>query len=109
GQSATEPHDIETLWNLRAAALPSLYGIKGGAPPIALIEDVGVPVEELPGVLRRVQDVMQQYETTASFLIHAGAGQVHTRPFLDLQRPEDVGKLWSIAEQGHGLALEVNG
>src|SRR5207253_5848235 len=53
--------------------------------------------------------VMQQYETTASFLIHAGAGQVHTRPFLDLQRPDDVAKLAAIAEQVHTLALEVHG
>ncbi len=108
-QGATEPNDIDSLWDLRTAALPSLYGLKGGAPPIALIEDIGVPVEELPAFLRRVQDVMQQYETTASFLVHAGAGQVHTRPFLDLQRAEDVAKLWAIAEQVHGLALEYNG
>lgn len=108
-RNATQAEEIETLWELRSAALPSLYGLKGGAPPIALIEDIGVPVEELPSFLRRVQDVMQQYETTASFLIHAGAGQVHTRPFLDLQRAEDVAKLWSIAEQVHGLALEFNG
>ncbi len=109
GRSALEPDDIEALWNLRSAALPSLYGLKGGAPPITLIEDVGVPVEELPAFLRRVQDILQQFETTASFLIHAGAGQVHTRPFLDLQRSEDVAKLSGIAEQVHALALEMHG
>src|SRR5207245_10069958 len=48
-------------------------------------------------------------ETTASFLIHAGTGQVHTRPFLDLQRPEDTAKLWAVAEHVHKLALDLNG
>ena len=38
-----------------------------------------------------------------------GAGQVHSRPFMDLQDPEDVAKLWTIAEKVHGLALELGG
>ena len=74
--------------------------MSGGAQPIACIEDVGVPVDALHDYMRRVQDILQEHETTASFLVHAGAGQVHTRPFLDLQKPDDVSRLWSIAEEG---------
>src|SRR6202011_1342499 len=81
----------------------------GGPPPLAFIEDVGVPVEELPVYLRRVQDILQRHETTASFLVHAATGQVHTRPFLDLRRPESVSKLWAIAEEVHSLALSLGG
>jgi FAD/FMN-containing dehydrogenase/Fe-S oxidoreductase len=107
--TATEPDAIDRLWGLRATALPSLYGLRGGPQPAAFVEDVGVPVEELPTFLRKVQEVLQQFETTASFLVHAGTGQVHTRPFIDLQRPQDTAKLWALAEQIHGLALELNG
>src|SRR5207253_1103154 len=59
--------------------------------------------------LRHVQEILQKYETTASFLVHAGSGQVHTRPFLDLQNPEEQSRLWAIAEEIHGLALELGG
>jgi Fe-S oxidoreductase/FAD/FMN-containing dehydrogenase len=107
--TATEADDLENLWRLRESALPSLYGLRGGSHPVPVIEDVGVPVEELLGYLRRVQDLLQQFETTASFLVHAGTAQVHTRPFLDLDRPEDVAKLWDIADEVHGLALELGG
>lgn len=107
--TAFEPEEIEETWQLREAALPSLYGLRGGPHPVACVEDVGVPVEELATYLHRVQDILQRFETTASFLVHAGTGQVHTRPFLDLQRPEDAGKLWSLAEAVHGLALELGG
>ena len=89
--------------------MPSLYGLGGGARPVAFVEDVGVPVEELPRYIRRVQEILQQLETTASFLIHAGAGQVHTRPFLDLNRKEEVAKLSVIAEQVYSLALDLGG
>jgi len=106
---AFEPEEIDRLWRLRESALPSLYGLGGGARPVAFVEDVGVPVEEFPRDIRRVQEILQQLETTASFLIHAGAGQVHTRPFLDLNRKEEVAKLSVIAEQVYSLALDLGG
>jgi Fe-S oxidoreductase len=53
--------------------------------------------------------VLQHYETTASFLVHAGTGQVHTRPFLDLRQPDDVAKLWSIAEAVYAVTLDLGG
>lgn len=107
--TATEPEAIDRLWGLRETVLPSLYGLRGKAHPIPFIEDVGVPIEELPTYLRRVQDVLQKYEVTASFLVHAGTGQVHTRPFLDLHQPNDVSKLWALADEVHNLALDLGG
>src|SRR5439155_6312205 len=86
-----------------------LYALRGGRQPIAFIEDVGVPPEELPTYLHRVQEVLQRHETMASFLVHAGAGQVHARPFLDLGRPNDVAKLWAIADEVYDVALELGG
>jgi Fe-S oxidoreductase len=59
--------------------------------------------------LHRVQEILQRHETTASFLIHAGTAQVHTRPFLDLEQPGDVTRLWAIADEVHGLALDLGG
>jgi FAD/FMN-containing dehydrogenase/Fe-S oxidoreductase len=107
--TATEPEAMERLWSLRETVLPSLYGLRGKAHPIPFVEDVGVPVEELSTYLRRVQDVLQKYEVTASFFVHAGTGQVHTRPFLDLQQPNDVSKLWALADEIHNLALDLGG
>jgi FAD/FMN-containing dehydrogenase/Fe-S oxidoreductase len=106
---AVEPDEMERFWGLREAALPSLYGLRGGTQPLAFIEDVGVPLEALADYLHRVQEVLQEHETTASFLVHAATGQVHARPFLDLQRPEHVARLRALAEIVHGLALDLGG
>ncbi len=107
--AAGDAHQHDQLWQLREVALPSLYGLRGGTQPLPLVEDVGVPVAALPEFLRRVQEILQQHQTTASFLIHAGTGQVHTRPFLDLRQPEHVARLWDLAEQVHALAIELGG
>jgi FAD/FMN-containing dehydrogenase/Fe-S oxidoreductase len=107
--TALERGKVNQYWRLREAVLPSLYGLRGGTQPIAFIEDVGVPPEELPGYLHRVQEILKEHETTASFLVHTGAGQVHTRPFVNLENPEDVAKLGVIAEKVHTLALDLGG
>jgi FAD/FMN-containing dehydrogenase/Fe-S oxidoreductase len=99
----------QKLWRLRESALPSMFALKGGAQPVPIIEDVGVPVEALPEYLRRLQEALQEEEITASFLVHAGTGQVHARPFLDLQRPDDVARLAPLADRVHELALALGG
>jgi FAD/FMN-containing dehydrogenase/Fe-S oxidoreductase len=106
---AVESADIDRLWHVREAALPSLYGLRGGARPVPFIEDVAVPREHLQDCLHGIQDILKRHEVETSFLIHAATGQVHTRPFLDLQEPSDVAKLWSIADEVYAIVLEMGG
>ena len=40
-----------------------------------LVEDIGVPPAQLAEFMRRVQDILREHETTASFLAHAASGQ----------------------------------
>ena len=105
----TTDTDVERFWRLRESVLPSLYGLRGGSQPVAYVEDVGVPAEVLPSYLHRVQEILQRHETTASFLVHALTGQVHTRPFLDLNQPDNVARLRAIAEEIYTLTLDVGG
>jgi FAD/FMN-containing dehydrogenase/Fe-S oxidoreductase len=107
--TATDAPEIQRLWRLRETVLPNLYKLRGGAQPVAFVEDVGVPTGELANYLHSVQEILRTHETTASFLVHAGTGQVHTRPFLDLQKKEDVVRLWALAEEIHALALNLGG
>lgn len=106
---AWEPADMERLWRVREAALPSLYGLRGGTQPLAFIEDVGVPPERLAECLHAMQQILRRHETTASFLIHAATGQLHARPFLDLQDARDAAKVAPLAEEVHSLILDLGG
>ncbi len=106
---AWEPADMERLWRVRESALPSLYGLRGGAQPLAFIEDVGVPVDRLSECLYGMQQILRRHQTTASFLVHAATGQVHARPFLDLRDPTDLAKIGPLAEEIHSLVLDLGG
>jgi FAD/FMN-containing dehydrogenase/Fe-S oxidoreductase len=106
---AVEDDDIECFWQVREAALPSLYAIRGAAQPLAFVEDIAVPAESLAKFLHDVQEVLQKHETTASYFIHAATGQVHLRPFLDLHRREDVARLWPLADDLYTIVLAFGG
>jgi FAD/FMN-containing dehydrogenase/Fe-S oxidoreductase len=106
---AFDDEAIERLWHVREAALPALYTLGKGPRPLAFVEDIGVPPEALGEFLNRLQTILQRFETTASYLIHAATGQVHARPFLDLADPGHADKLWAIADQVHNLAIDLGG
>jgi FAD/FMN-containing dehydrogenase/Fe-S oxidoreductase len=108
-QVAADEESIERFWRVREAALPGLYGLRGSAQPLAFVEDVGVPAESLGSYLYRVQEMLQRHEITASFLVHAATGQVHMRPFLEYGRPEDLGRLWDLADEVYSIVLELGG
>lgn len=93
----------------RSAAVSGLYGLGPGRKPVAGIEDIGVPADALPEFLTRLQDLHRQMELSASVLVHVLTGQVHARPFLDLNLQEDREKLWPLAEAVHALALSLGG
>lgn len=109
GLVGSSPEEIERFWQIRDIALPSLYGLRGTSQPLAFVEDIGVPMEVLPEYLHKVQEMLRRHETTASFLIHAGTGQVHMRPFLDLQRPDEVVRMWALADELYALVREMGG
>jgi FAD/FMN-containing dehydrogenase/Fe-S oxidoreductase len=107
--ASDDPKEIDQLWRLRESALPNLYALRGPEQPVPLVEDVGVPLDRLAAYLRGVQAVLRDHETSASFLVHAGTGQVHARPFVDLNDPDQAGRLRRLADDVHALALSLGG
>lgn len=101
--------EADWLWKLRDLAVPMLHALPGMDDPLPYIEDVGVPVLALADYLRELQDLLKARQITASFLIHAGAGQVHMRPFLNLSRPDHVQRLRDLAAAVYNLVFRLGG
>ncbi|HMB04613.1 MAG TPA: FAD-linked oxidase C-terminal domain-containing protein, partial [Isosphaeraceae bacterium] len=101
--------DAERLLGLRGAVEPLLMRMRGRARPVPFVEDVAVPPEALPDFLHRLQHILKQHDVSWTLDAHAGHGQLHTRPFLDLADPRDVAKLEPLATQVCEAALELGG
>lgn len=101
--------DCERMLGLRRAVEPSLMRLRGPARAVPLIEDIAVPPENLPEYLARLQSLLREFGVSGTIEAHAGCGQVHARPFLDVASPEDFAKLEPLASAAHELAIMLGG
>ncbi len=83
-------NDIEKALNLRKAGLGLLGNIVGDKKAVACIEDTAVDVNVLPNYISEFTKMMKDFGQEAVYYAHAGAGEIHLRPILNLKKKEDV-------------------
>ena len=108
-RQAFDQEETELFLNLPNRAMPLLYRLKGPSRPVPVVEDVSVPPDVLPDFLVRTQNVLKRRQVTASLLCHAGHGQLHIQPFLDLDDPNDVQRMRLMAEELYEEVFSVGG
>ncbi len=104
-----DPAAVGRVRRFREAAVAGLYAVGPGPRPVACVEDVGVPAEELAKFVTGSQAALRKFDLAGSVLAHPLTGVVHLRPFVDLADSDQRAKLWPLAEAVHGLALQLGG
>lgn len=89
-------HDISKVIELRKAGLGLLGNIVGDKKAVACIEDTAVALSDLAPYIEEFTQIMKQYEQKAVYYAHAGAGELHLRPILNLKNKEDIGLFKAI-------------
>ena len=82
--------DINKAIELRKAGLGLLGNMVGDRKAVACIEDTAVALEDLKDFIGEFTAIMKGYEQEAVYYAHAGAGELHLRPILDLKKSSDV-------------------
>ncbi len=82
--------DIPKVHHLRKAGLGLLGNMVGDKKAVACIEDTAVALEDLPSYIEEFTKIMTKYAQEAVYYAHAGAGELHLRPILNLKKKEDV-------------------
>ncbi len=101
--------DIPKVWNLRKAGLGSLANIPGDKKAVAVIEDTAVDVTELPDYIREFTAMMDSFGQKSVYYAHAGAGELHLRPILDLKDKQDRKDFRAIATETARLVKKYGG
>ncbi|MEX0812280.1 MAG: FAD-linked oxidase C-terminal domain-containing protein [Chitinophagales bacterium] len=104
-----EGAEAKRVWELRKAGLGLLSNMKGDAKPVAVIEDTAVDYRELPQYISEFTAMMQKYNQKAVYYAHAGAGELHLRPILNLKDPEHRKDFRRIAEDTARLVKKYKG
>lgn len=108
-RSTTEQAERDFYWRLCRRVIPRLYRLKGNSRPLPFVEDLAVPPQRLPEFLVEVQEVLKRQQVTSTVFAHAGHGQLHLRPFLDLGDPEDQKRIVPLVDQLFEVTTKFGG
>lgn len=100
---------IELALELRKAGLGLLGNITGDRKAVACIEDTAVAVEDLAAYISEFSELMKNYGQDAVYYAHAGAGELHLRPILNLKKEADVALFRKITEDVATLVKKYGG
>lgn len=101
--------DIKKVWNLRKAGLGLLSNVPGDNKPVPVIEDTAVDVNDLPAYISEFGEILRKRGLYSVHYAHAGSGELHLRPIIDLKRSEGVKLFREIAEDSAALVKKYRG
>lgn len=101
--------EITMALELRKAGLGLLGNMVGDRKAVACIEDTAVALEDLPAYIKEFSALMKKYNQQAVYYAHAGAGELHLRPILNLKKDEGVQYFRKITTDVALLCKKYNG
>lgn len=101
--------DINKAMELRKAGLGLLGNMVGDRKAVACIEDTAVALEDLKDFISEFSQIMKGYDQKAVYYAHAGAGELHLRPILNLKKQEDVSLFRAITTDVAKLTKKYKG
>jgi len=94
---------------LRKAGLGLLGNMVGDRKAVACIEDTAVALPDLKDFIGEFTKIMQGYGQDAVYYAHAGAGELHLRPILNLKQSADVAMFRGITTDVARLTKKYKG
>lgn len=101
--------DTKKIWTLRKAGLGLLGNLPGDEKAVPVIEDTAVDVNDLPAYIREFNEILTRHGLHAVHYAHAGSGELHLRPIINLKTEEGNRLFRTIAEEVATLVKKYNG
>lgn len=97
------------VWELRKAGLGLLANLSTNKKAVACIEDTAVSLDDLPQYINDFSKIMKQFGQEAVYYAHAGAGEIHLRPILDLSTTKGKQEFRAISKAVAELVRKYRG
>ena len=101
--------DTKKIWTLRKAGLGLLGNLPGDNKAVPVIEDTAVDVNDLPAYIRDFNEILKKHGLYSVHYAHAGSGELHLRPIINLKTKEGNRLFRIIAEEIATLVKKYNG
>jgi len=104
-----EGASIDKAMELRKAGLGLLGNMIGDKKSVACIEDTAVALPDLADFIKEFTTIMESYQQKAVYYAHAGAGELHLRPILNLKSSKEVELFRTITTEVAKLVKRFGG
>ncbi|CAN5479976.1 FAD-binding and (Fe-S)-binding domain-containing protein [soil metagenome] len=102
--------DTKKPWALRKAGLSIMYNIPGDEKPANVIEDTAVDVHDLPDYIDELDKMAwEQHGLKLEYSAHAGAGEIHVLPLINLKSSEGRTKFRALLMDTAQLVKKYGG
>lgn len=101
--------DTKKIWTLRKAGLGLLSNLPGDEKAVPVIEDTAVDVNDLPDFIRDFNEILKKHGLYSVHYAHAGSGEIHLRPIINLKTKEGNALFRTIAEEIATLVKKYKG
>jgi FAD/FMN-containing dehydrogenase/Fe-S oxidoreductase len=101
--------ETDRAWDLRKAGLGLLRNEPGDTQPVNLIEDCAVSADDLPDYINEVEVLLKKYSVKYSMYAHAGAGELHVEPMINLKTSAGKHLFRTILSETAALVKKYNG
>ena len=102
--SATE-REAEQIWQARRSSMGACAKLK----PNVTTDDVIVPRENLPQLVKGIQDICDKYELTVCMVGHVGDGSVHPQIPLDFENLKEYNNYKLAKAEIYDLTIRLSG
>lgn len=108
-REAYDPAAQAELWAARRSAAIIAESAKGDKKALPFIEDSTVHPKHLADYLGTLYEIFRKYGVAFSIWGHAGNGNLHVQPFLDLKDAADRETLFAMADEVYREVIRLRG
>ncbi|HDJ89282.1 MAG TPA: FAD-binding oxidoreductase, partial [Thermoprotei archaeon] len=101
--------EMENLFEVRRAAIPIINKTRGLRKYPAFIEDLVVPPDRLLEFIRGMYRILEKYGLDTIIFGHAGQGNIHTHPPINLKDPIDIDRMRAVCRDIYRLVVKLRG
>ncbi len=105
----SSPAEQAELWKIRHASASMISYSEGQSKSIPIIEDGIVPVEKLHDFIEGIYKLFRTLKLDVALWGHAGDGNLHVQPFLDISQLGDRQKAFKLMDEFYKLVISLGG
>jgi glycolate dehydrogenase FAD-linked subunit len=102
-------HEMEAIWGARRLVGAAISRLDPAKTRIYVGEDVGVPIKQIPILIKKIYEISKELDLSAMMYGHIGDGNLHVALFIDVMDQDQWDRLYKASEKIHRTALELGG